>query len=76
MFSMRLLMKKLVRFAVFHTKRHQSLKPTTFVSIGYRLGGGVVITDKSRAAIISENCKVLELALLLKLTYRHLRQSF
>jgi shikimate kinase len=40
------------------------------------LGGGVVITDKSRAAI-SENCKVfLELALLLKLTYRHLRQSF
>jgi hypothetical protein len=55
--------------------RISSLKPTTFVSIGYRLGGGVVITDKSRAAI-SENCKVLELALPLKLTYRHLQQSF
>jgi hypothetical protein len=51
-----------------------SLKPTTFVSIGYRLGGGVVITDKSRALV--KTAMFLELALLLKLTYRHLRQSF
>jgi hypothetical protein len=42
-----------------------SLKPTTFVSIGYRLGGGVVITDKSRAAI-SENCNVLGIGVAVK----------
>jgi hypothetical protein len=60
-------MKKLVRFAVFHTKSSRitsSLKPTTFVSIGYRLGGGVVITDKSRA--ISENCNVLGIGVAVK----------
>jgi hypothetical protein len=33
--------------------------------MGYRLGGGVVITDKSRAAI-SENCSVLGIGVAVK----------
>src|SRR3970282_2431742 len=36
-----------------------------FVSIGYLLGGGVVITDKSLAAI-NENCKVLGIGVAVK----------
>jgi hypothetical protein len=44
-----------------------SLKPTTFVSMGYRLGGGVVITDKSLAAI-SRNCKVLGIGVAVKVS--------
>jgi hypothetical protein len=54
--------KENLTVAQFHRKSHLdqlSLKPTTLVSMGYRLGGGVVITDKSLAAI-KENCKVLE----------------
>ena len=62
MFSILLLIKKTcpLRWISYEIASRiiSSLKPTTLVSIGYLLGGGVVITDKSRAAI-NENCKVL-----------------
>ena len=44
-----------------------SLKRITLVSIGYLFGGGVVITDKSRAAI-NENCNVLGMGVAVKVS--------
>ncbi len=44
-----------------------SLKRITFVSMGYLLGGGVVITDKSLAAI-NENCNVLGIGVAVKVS--------